>query len=152
MIINNNYAFSHKLKYTTKRNGFVGCFVPEISGVENHPVKKNDQGECFPEKIIRAFYALKSYFIRKVSRSITIAMIAMPSIAFSYFVTEGFLHSREIGGKLPHLSSFFCNSLAGKRIRYKDNPGTSWPQRCEYNNDLYPCPKSRSRWCNKSSG
>ena len=71
------------------------------------------------------FYALKSYFIRKVSRSITIAMIAMTSIAFSYFVTEGFLHSREIGGKPPHLSSFFCNSLTGKRIRYKDNPGTS---------------------------
>lgn len=23
-----------------KKNGFVGCFVPEISGVENHPVKK----------------------------------------------------------------------------------------------------------------
>ena len=23
-----------------KKNGFVGCFVPEISGVENHPAKK----------------------------------------------------------------------------------------------------------------
>ena len=34
----------------------------------------------------------KSYLIRKVSRSITIAMIAMTSIAFSYFVTDGLLH------------------------------------------------------------
>ena len=135
-----------------KKNGFVGCFVPEFSGVENHPVNKTPRVNVPRRKIYGLFYALKSYFIRKVSRSITIAMIAMPSITFSYFVTEGFLHSREIGGKLPHLSSFFCNSLAGKRIRYKDNPGTSWPQRCEYNNDLYPCPKSRSRWCNKSSG
>ena len=40
MIINNNYAFSHKLKYTMKRNGFVGGLLPVISGVENHPVKK----------------------------------------------------------------------------------------------------------------
>ena len=39
-----------------------------------------------------------------------------------------------------------------ERIRYKDNPGTSWPQRCEYNNDLYPCSKSRSRWRGKSTG
>ena len=38
------------------------------------------------------FYALKSYLIRKVSRSITIAMIAMTSIAFSYFVTDDLLH------------------------------------------------------------
>lgn len=34
----------------------------------------------------------KSYLIRKVSRSITIAMIAMTSIAFSYFVTDDLLH------------------------------------------------------------
>ena len=34
MIINNNYAFSHKHNYTMKRNDFVGCFVPEISGVK----------------------------------------------------------------------------------------------------------------------
>ena len=40
MIINNNYAFSHNHNYTMKKNGFVGCFVPEISGVENHPVNK----------------------------------------------------------------------------------------------------------------
>ena len=50
------------------------------------------------------FYALKSYLIRKVSRSITIAMIAMTSIAFSYFVTDGLLHSREIGGKPPQFT------------------------------------------------
>ena len=50
------------------------------------------------------FYALKSYFIRKVSRSITIAMIAMTSIAFSYFVTDGLLHSGEIGGKPPQFT------------------------------------------------
>ncbi len=35
-----------------KKNGFVGCFVPEISGVENHPVKKNDQGDCSAEKTV----------------------------------------------------------------------------------------------------
>ena len=35
-----------------KRNDFVGCFVPEISGVENHPVKKNDRGDCSAEKIM----------------------------------------------------------------------------------------------------
>ena len=40
MIINNNYAFSHEHKYTTKRNGFIGGLLPVISGVENHPVKK----------------------------------------------------------------------------------------------------------------
>ena len=34
MIINNNYAFSHEHKYTTKRNGFVGGFIPEFSGVK----------------------------------------------------------------------------------------------------------------------
>jgi len=34
--------------------------------------------------------------------SITSAIIAITSIAFSYFVTDGLLHSREIGGKPPH--------------------------------------------------
>jgi len=36
-----------------------------------------------------------------VSVSITSAIIAITSIAFSYFVTDGLLHSREIGGKPP---------------------------------------------------
>ena len=39
------------------------------------------------------FFALMSYFIRKVSRSITTAMIAIINIAFSYLVTDGLLHS-----------------------------------------------------------
>ena len=45
----------------------------------------------------------------------------------SYAVRRKKRHSRSRNQqkrKLPHLSSFFCNSLAGKRIRYKDNPGT----------------------------
>ena len=50
------------------------------------------------------FHALKSYFIRKVSRSITIAMIAMTNIAFSYLVPDVLLHSKEIGVKPPQLS------------------------------------------------
>ncbi len=33
-----------------KRNGFVGGLLPEISGVKNHPVKKNAQGDCSAEK------------------------------------------------------------------------------------------------------
>ena len=52
MIINNNYAFSHEHKYTTKRNGFVGGLLPEITGVENHSVKKNAQGDCSAEKTV----------------------------------------------------------------------------------------------------
>lgn len=41
----------------------------------------------------RAFLCSFPYFIRKVSVSITSAIIAMTSIAFSYFVTDGLLHS-----------------------------------------------------------
>ena len=50
------------------------------------------------------FYALLSYFIRKVSRSITSAIIAMINITFSYFVTDSLLHSCEIRGKPPHFT------------------------------------------------
>ena len=44
---------------------------------------------------------------------------------------------------LPHLSAFFCDPSARKRVRYSDHPGTPGAQGCEHHHDLYPCPQPR---------
>ena len=54
--------------------------------------------------------------------------------------------------QLPHLPPFLFNSPARIRLRSPHHTGTSRLQQCEYNNDLYPCPKSRCRRSGKSAG
>ena len=53
--------------------------------------------------------------------------------------------------QLPHFQPFLFNSPDRIRLRHPHHTGTSWPQRCEYNNDLYPCSEPRGWRCGKSA-
>ena len=73
-------------------------YILEETGTQSK-LKRQPPLSCFNKPVRkallygRAFLCSFPYFIRKVSVSITSAIIAMTSIAFSYFVTDGLLHS-----------------------------------------------------------
>ena len=51
---------------------------------------------------------------------------------------------------LPYVSSFLCDSLVGRRLRYPDGAGIAGPRRRQDEDSLHPCPQPRACRCSES--
>lgn len=57
-----------------------------------------------------------------------------------------------VDGMLATVSSFLCNTLAGRWVRHPDDSGTPGTQRCENDDGLYACAQPWTHQCSEPDG